>query len=87
MKSRSCHSSTKKGFMIFFYCDVTAFPQVPLTHPPRPLCFPSRNITENAETHPPPKRDVIIEQPHGNLVVTKMFSKGLVKLERVLIWL
>ena len=30
------------------------------THPPR---FPSRNIIKNVETHPPPIRDVIIEQP------------------------
>ena len=27
-----------------------------------PLCFPPRNITKNAETHPSPMRDVIIEQ-------------------------
>ena len=31
MKSRSGHNSTKIGFMIFFYRDVTAFNQVPLT--------------------------------------------------------
>ena len=30
------------------------------THPP---FFPSRNITKNAETHPPPIHDVITEQP------------------------
>ena len=30
------------------------------THSP---CFPSSNITKNAETHPPPLRDVIIENP------------------------
>ena len=24
-------------------------------------CFPSRNITKNVKTHPPPMRDVIIE--------------------------
>ena len=28
-----------------------------------PPCFPSRNITKSAETHPPPMRDLIIEQP------------------------
>ena len=51
MKSRSGHNSTKIGFMIFFYRDVTAFNQVPLTslfavtqhhekrcHPPSPMC-------------------------------------------------
>ena len=58
MKSRSRHNSTKKGFVIFFYRDVTAFHQVPLTtSPPASL-----HITKNAETHPPPMRDVIIEQ-------------------------
>ena len=31
MKSQSRHNSTKKGFMFFFYRDVTAFHQVPLT--------------------------------------------------------
>ena len=29
--------------------------------------FPSRNITKNAETHPPPMCDVIIEQSQMNL--------------------
>ena len=53
-------NSTKKGFMTFFHRDVTAFHEVPLTS-----FFPSRNITKYAETHPPPMRDVIIEQPHG----------------------
>ena len=33
------------------------------THPPR---IPSSNITKNAETHPSPIRDVIIEQPLCN---------------------
>ena len=59
MKTRSRHNSTKKGFMIFFFRDVTVFHQVPLTPP----CFPSRNIIKNAETHPPPIHDVITEQP------------------------
>ena len=59
MKSRSLHNSTKKGFVVFFYRDVTAFPEVPLTPP----CLPLRNITKNGETHPPPMRDAIIEQP------------------------
>ena len=31
MKSRSRHNSTKKGFMIFFYRDVTTFYQATLT--------------------------------------------------------
>ena len=26
-------------------------------------CFPSRNITKNAETRKPPMRDIIVEQP------------------------
>ena len=29
-----------------------------------PSCFPSRNTTKNADIHPLPMRDVIIEQPH-----------------------
>ena len=59
MKSRSLPNSTKKGFMIVFYFDVTAFHEVPLAPPG----FPSRNFTKNAETHPLPMRDVIIKQP------------------------
>ena len=31
IKSRSCHNSTKKALWFFFYRDVTAFHQVPLT--------------------------------------------------------
>ena len=58
MKSRSLHNSTKKGFIIFFYRDVTAFHEIPLT----PRCFSSRNIMKNAGTHPPHMHDVIIEQ-------------------------
>ena len=50
----------QKKALWFFYRDVTAFHEIPLT----PHCFPSRNITKNAETHPPHMRDVIIEQPH-----------------------
>ena len=53
MKSRSLHNSTKKGFMIFL--TVTRQPFMKY-HSPR--SFPSRNITKNAETHPP-MRDVI----------------------------
>ena len=69
MKFRSRHNSTKKA-VLFFYRDVKAFHQVPLTPPALPpppfpmfsvTCFPSRNITKNAETHPLPMRDVIIE--------------------------
>ena len=59
MKSRCHHNSTKKGFMIFFAVTLRPFIKY---HSSRP-CFPSRNITKNAETHPPPMRDVIIEQP------------------------
>ena len=36
--------------------------------PPR---FPARNITKNAETHPPPMHDVIIEQPLSELLLEK----------------
>ena len=61
MKSRSRHSSTKKGFKNFFYRDVTPF--IKYHTPP---CFPSRNTTKKAETHPPPMRDVIIELPPFN---------------------
>ena len=54
MKSRSRQNSTK-GLMIFFI----------KYHPPPP-CFLPRNITKNAQTRPPPMRDVIIEQPLSN---------------------
>ena len=54
MKPRSRHISTKKGFIIFF--TVTLWPFIKCPY------FPSRNITKNAETHPPSMRDVIIEQ-------------------------
>ena len=57
MKSRSLHNRTKKGFMIFF--TVTLQPFMKYHSPP---CFPSLNITKNAETHPPYMCDVIIEQ-------------------------
>ena len=58
MKSQSHHDSTKKGFMIFFTVALQSF--IKYYSPP---CFPSRNITKNAETHPPTMRSVIIEQP------------------------
>ena len=58
MKSRSLHSSTKKGFLIFLIVTWQPF----MKHH-SPASFPSHNITRNAETHPPPMRDVIIEQP------------------------
>ena len=53
----------KKAFCFFFYRDVTAFHEIPLTPSP---CFSSRNITKNAETHPPPICGVIIEQTLGD---------------------
>ena len=60
MKSRSRHNSTQKAFMIYFFT-VTLGPFIKYQPPP---CFPARNITKNAGTHPPtPMRDVIIEQP------------------------
>ena len=49
----------QKKALWFFYRDGTAYYEVRLTPP----CFPSRNITKNAETYPPHVRDVIIEQP------------------------
>ena len=58
MKSRSVHNSTKKG-LLFFYCDVTVFHEVPLT----PVVFRHATSRKNVETHPPPMRDVIIKQP------------------------
>ena len=58
MKSLSLHNSTKKGFIVFFYRDFTAFHEAPLTS----LVY-TRNIRKNAETNPAPMRDVIIEQP------------------------
>ena len=36
--------------------------------------FPSRNITKNAETHPPPMRDVIIEQPLYQIIDWNVWS-------------
>ena len=64
MKPRSFHNSAKNGLYDFFYRDVTAFHEVPFTPP----CFPSRNITKNAETQPPLMHDIIIEQPHSNKI-------------------
>ena len=58
MKSRSRHNSTKKALwfrLLWRYGLLSS-----ITHP---TCFPSRNITKNADTNPPPMRDVIIEQP------------------------
>ena len=64
MKSRSLHNSTKKGFNNFFTVTLRPFMKYHSpTNPPPPNCFPSSNITKNAETHLPPLRDVIIEQP------------------------
>ena len=59
MKSRSRHNSKNKGFMIFFTMTLQPFIKYHSTP-----CFPSRNITKNAETHAPPTLDVnvIIEQ-------------------------
>ena len=58
MKSRSLHNSTKKGFLIFLTVTWQPFMKYHLSP-----SFSSRNITKNAETNPPPMRDVIIEQP------------------------
>ena len=48
MKSRSLHNNTKKGFLVFFYRDVTAFHEVPLT--PLPLVF--RHVTSQKMLRP-----------------------------------
>ena len=48
MKSRSLHNGTKKRFLMF--STVTWRPFMKYHSPP---CFPSRNITRNAETKPP----------------------------------
>ena len=63
MKSWSLHNSTKKGFLISF--TVTLRPLMKYYSPP---CFPSRNITKSAETHPPSICDAIIEQPLSETV-------------------
>ena len=68
MKSRSRHNNIKKGFMIFFTMTLRPFIKY---H--SPACFPSRNITKNAATHPPSLRDVIIEQPHSKIHFGKNF--------------
>ena len=63
MKSRSRHNSTEKSFIIIiFFFTVTLRPFISTTHLP---CFRSRNITKNAETHPPTMLDVIIEQSYA----------------------
>ena len=54
MKSQSLHNSKKKKI----YRNVTTFHEVPLTS-----LFSSRCIMKSVETHPPPIRDIIIEQP------------------------
>ena len=56
MKSRSCHKSTKKGFMTFLPWRYGLSSNT--THP---CCFPSQNITKNVETYQSPMRDLIIE--------------------------
>ena len=53
-------NSTKKALWLFSTVTLRPF----MKYHSRP-CFPSRNITKYAETHPPPMRDVIIEQSHG----------------------
>ena len=58
IKSRSRHNSTKKA--LWFFLPWRYGLSSSTTHP---TCFPSRNITKNAETHPPPMHDAIIEQP------------------------
>ena len=59
MKPRPLHNSTKTILYDFFFT-VTLHSFMKYHSPP---CFPSRNITKNAETHPHPMGDVIIEQP------------------------
>ena len=74
MKFLSRPNSIKKGYD-FFYHYVTVVHQVSLTLPaPLHLCFPSRNITKNAETYPTPMLDVIIEQPLFEDSITRVPS-------------
>ena len=65
MKSRSRH---KRRYDFFF--TMALRPSSSTTQPPR---FPSHNITKNAETHPPPMRDVIIEQPLDKIHYKRYF--------------
>ena len=55
----------KKGFMIFVlpwrYDLSSSTTQLP--------CFPSRNVTKNAETHHPLIHDVIIERPQSSILM------------------
>ena len=67
MKSRSLHDKTK-NCVIIFSCDVRSFMKYYL-----PLGFSSRNITKNAETHPPPMRDVIIKNADFGLEFEKNY--------------
>ena len=59
----SLHNSTEKRLNDFFCRYVTAFHEKPLTPPPTPPCFPSRDITKNAETHPTPMVSSIVSHP------------------------
>ena len=59
----------KNGFLIFL--TVTWQPSMKYHSPPS---FLSRNITKNAETHPPPMRDVIIEQPLYQTIDSNVWS-------------
>ena len=56
--SISLQQYKNKGFMIFLNVTLRPFMKYRESS-----CFPSRSITKNPETHPPPMRDVIIEQP------------------------
>ena len=64
MKSRSLHNRIKKDFMIFFTLTLRTF-----INYHSPTYLPSHNITKNAETHPPPKRHIIIEQSHWKQIL------------------
>ena len=54
-----------------------------------PLSFPSRNITKNAETHPPSMRDVIIEEPLFQTIdwnVWSVVQQKIADLYQFLLW-
>ena len=84
MKSRSLHDNTKKSFLNFL--TVTWQPFMKYHSPPS---FLSSNITKNAETHSPPMRDVIIEQPLYqiiDLIVWSVVQQENVNLYQFLLW-
>ena len=70
MKLQSLRNSAKKGFMFFLPW------RYGLSWKPLNPCYPSQNITKNAETHPPTKREVIIEEPYVCFKTYKLISES-----------